>query len=51
MYSQIVKMNTENKDDILLVSWCSDKIMYELSTNCSEVELEEILLNLGYLYK
>ncbi|MDO5397271.1 MAG: DUF4367 domain-containing protein [bacterium] len=51
MYAQIVKMNTENTDDILLVSWCSDKIMYELSTNCSELELEEILLNLGYLYK
>ncbi len=51
MRAQILKMQTENEQEILLCSWCSDNIIYELSTNCSELELNEILSNLEYLYK
>ncbi|MGN0149414.1 MAG: DUF4367 domain-containing protein [Clostridia bacterium] len=51
MYAQVAKMDTESNDNAFLCSWCSDKIMYELSTNCSEIELDEILSNLEYLYK
>lgn len=51
MKAQIMKMKTENEQEMLLCSWCSDNIMYELSTNCSESDLEIILSNLKYLYK
>ena len=51
METQIVKIQTENKQEMFLCSWCSDNIIYEMSTNCSELDLDAILSSLQYLYK
>lgn len=49
MYGVIVEIRSETDNNILIASWNSDNVKYELSTNGSKIMLDTILHKLIYL--
>ena len=45
----IIEIRSETDKNILVASWNSDNVKYELSTNGSKIMLDTILQNLKYL--
>lgn len=51
MNGVIVEIHNESGDNVFVVSWNSDQVKYELSTNGSKIMLDTILQNLKNLKK